>query len=364
MQQNVDIKDHYRLTTPLRFGNFLICLGPPAAGAEAGPAPMVNRDPPDDVEGARGIGPAKGEDGCCAGWPKANPPELAGWGRVKLVPPAGEVGCEPKPNGAFVEGAGNPKAKGEGWLKVDGLLGAEPDVACPNGFTFCCDVPKENGEEAVAEVGVVLKEKEPVVDGLCCVSSEAFVDWPKENPADVEDTAPVFPNVSNGLSSSGLSLGAKGFDDAEGAALVCPNPPNALGSSDLSLGAKGFDGDEPPNKNGEVVDNGEVVFCDPPPNNDVPVEGEALNENPLPKVRVGLLVPLFCCISLVGLSSILNSVSGFLGGVTGLSVGTTALCWPNRNGCLVETSADVLPPPLKLKVIGGEVAVAAAVLDD
>jgi len=57
-------------------------------------------------------------------------------------------------------------------LKVEGLLGAEPDVACPNRLAFC-GVPKENEEAAVAEVGVLLKEKEPVVDGLC-VSSGAF----------------------------------------------------------------------------------------------------------------------------------------------------------------------------------------------
>lgn len=145
-------------------------------------------------------------------------------------------------------------------MKVEGLLGAEPDVACPNGFTFC--VPKENGEEVVAEVGVVLKEKEPVVDGLC-VSSEAFVGWPKENAVDVEDTVLVFPNV-----------------------------PNILGSSALFLDAKGFDGDEPPNENGGVGGNGEVVFCDCPPNNDVPVEAEALNENP--KLTAGLLAPLDC----------------------------------------------------------------------
>jgi hypothetical protein len=67
----------------------------------------------------------------------------------------------------------------------------------------------------------------------------------------------------------------------------------------------------------------------------------------------------------VGLSSILNSLSGFLGGVTGLSVGATTLwlCWPNINDCLVETSADVLPPPLKLNIIGGE-AVALGVVPD
>jgi len=74
---------------------------------------MVNRDPPDDVEGARGIGTPNGEDGCCACWPNANPAELVDWGRVKFAPPAGEAGCELKPNEAFVDGNGVPKAKGE-----------------------------------------------------------------------------------------------------------------------------------------------------------------------------------------------------------------------------------------------------------
>lgn len=197
------------------------------------------------------------------------------------------MGCEPKPNEVFVDGAGAPKAKGEGWMKVEGLLGAEPEVACPNGFAFC-GVPKENGEEAVAEVGVVLKEKEPVVGGLC-VSSETFAIWPKENPVEVEGAA--FPN---GLSLSVLSVCAKGFDGAEGTALACPNPPKALGSSALSLGPKGFDGDEPLNENGEVGGSGEVRVCGPPPNNDVPIEVEALNENPLPKASAGLLASLDC----------------------------------------------------------------------
>lgn len=147
-----------------------------------------------------------------------------------------------------------------GWLKVEGLFGAEPGVACPNEFAFC-GVPKENGEEPVVEVGVILKEKEPVVDGLC-TSSGAFVGWPKENPVDAEGTVLDFPKV-----------------------------PNTLGSSPLSLGAKAFDGDEPPNENRKV---GDVVFCDPPPNNDGPVEAEALNENPLPRVTTGLLTPLDC----------------------------------------------------------------------
>jgi len=39
------------------------------------------------------------------------------------------VGCEPKPNEVLVDGAGAPKAKGEGWVKVEGLLGAELEVA-------------------------------------------------------------------------------------------------------------------------------------------------------------------------------------------------------------------------------------------
>lgn len=66
----------------------------------------------------------------------------------------------------------------------------------------------------------------------------------------------------------------------------------------------------------------------------------------------------------MGLSSILNSLSEFLGGVTGLSVGATTLCCPKMKDCLVETSADVLPPPLKLNVTGEEAAAPAVVPDD
>ena len=65
----------------------------------------------------------------------------------------------------------------------------------------------------------------------------------------------------------------------------------------------------------------------------------------------------------MGLSSILNSLSGFLGGVTGLSFDTTTLGWPNINGCRVETSAEALPPPLKLKAMGGDEGVPAVVPD-
>lgn len=47
--------------------------------------------------------------------------------------------------------------------------------------------------------------------------------------------------------------------------------------------------------------------------------------------------------------------------MTGLSVGATTLC-PKMNDCLVETSADVLPP-LKLNVTGEEAAAPAVVPD-
>ena len=53
----------YRLTAPLRLGNFFICRGPLATGA--GAEPIVNSDPPDEVDGAKAIGELKGEDGCC-----------------------------------------------------------------------------------------------------------------------------------------------------------------------------------------------------------------------------------------------------------------------------------------------------------
>jgi hypothetical protein len=87
-------------------------------------------------------------------------------------------------------------------------------------------------------------------------------------------------------------------------------------------------------------------------------------ENP-PKVgRDSASFPFpFSCISLVGLSSILNSLSLFLGGVTGRAVGTTGLVCPNMKSCLFETSAEALPPPLKLKAIGAAVLLEALVED-
>ena len=49
--------------------------------------------------------------------------------------------------------------------------------------------------------------------------------------------------------------------------------------------------------------------------------------------------------------------------MTGLSVGATTSRCPKMNDCLVETSADVLPPLLKLNVTGEE-AVAPGVVPD
>ena len=47
---------------------FLICIGSPATPAGAGAAPMIDRAPADNVEGARGIGAPNSEEGCCACW--------------------------------------------------------------------------------------------------------------------------------------------------------------------------------------------------------------------------------------------------------------------------------------------------------
>lgn len=79
----------YRLTT-LRLGNFFIWRAP---GAGAGADPIVNNDPPDEVDGAKAMGELKGEDGCCgADWPNPPPVPNDDWGNVKFAPPAGEAG--------------------------------------------------------------------------------------------------------------------------------------------------------------------------------------------------------------------------------------------------------------------------------
>jgi len=113
----------------------------------------------------------------------------------------------------------------------------------------------------------------------------------------------------------------------------------------FSFDAKGFDDDEPPKENG-VEDAG----LGAPPNRFVDVALEVDEPEPkenAPPPIVGLdssSLLLTCCISLVGLSSILNSLSACLGGVTGRAGGCA-----NMNGCLLDTSAPALPPPLKLK---------------
>ena len=93
---------------------------------------MVNNAPPPpappEVDGASAMGALNGEEGCgcwaCPnGAPLPNPPA----GRVRLAPPAGEFGCEPKEKGAVLDGVVAPKPNEEGWLNVDGLLGADPD---------------------------------------------------------------------------------------------------------------------------------------------------------------------------------------------------------------------------------------------
>jgi hypothetical protein len=58
---------------------------------------------------------------------------------------------------------GGLNGKDGGWLKVEGLLGAEPpcELACAKGFGGA------NAKEGpVVAVGVVWKENEPAVEGL------------------------------------------------------------------------------------------------------------------------------------------------------------------------------------------------------
>lgn len=84
------------MAPPLRLGNFLICLGPPGPGvAIAGAAPIVKRVPPDEVDGASGTGPLKGDGGATA--PNPDPPpkplDVDTWGSDRLtLPPEGDAG--------------------------------------------------------------------------------------------------------------------------------------------------------------------------------------------------------------------------------------------------------------------------------
>jgi hypothetical protein len=72
-------------------GNFFICRGPLATGA--GAEPIVNKDPPDEVDGANAMGELKGEDGCCdTDRPNPLPVPNDDWGNVKLAPAVGEAG--------------------------------------------------------------------------------------------------------------------------------------------------------------------------------------------------------------------------------------------------------------------------------
>jgi len=213
-------------------------------------------------------------------------------------------------------------------LNVDGLLGAEPPLlGAPNGFVVAGGAPNEKAF-AGADVVVLPNEKEPVVEGLC---TSSFC-CPKLNDVVIAGTALL-------------------------------NPPNPFGSSSLfSLWANGLVAAEEPKLNDEGAAKGDVLAD---PNNDPPPVEVAValpmpNEN-APFTAEDVLFPLICCISLVGLSSILNSLSLFLGGVTGRSVGGTWLGCPNMND-LLDTSAEVLPPPPpKLKATGAVGAGAAAV---
>lgn len=201
-----------------------------------------------------------------------------------MPPAAGDAGWDPKVNPPFVAGAGAPNANGDGWLNVDGLLGAEPGAAgCPNEFEVA-GAPKEKAvpAAAVADVGVALKVNPPPEDGREA-SSAGFV-WPKLNEVDIE--------------------GAVG-------ATAWPNPPNVLGSSGwFSLAANGFEVVEPKAK-GVDAGAGVDAVCPVPNKPTLGVELEVPNEN-APPPMVGLdsgILLLACCNSLVGLSSILNSLS-------------------------------------------------------
>lgn len=190
---------------------------------------------------------------------------LAGWGNVRLAPPAGDAGWEP-PNakGEPAAGAGFPNENGVVWLNVDGLLGAEPGPK-PNVPLFA-GAPNENaGAGAVVDVGVTPKENAPAVAGLAD-SSAGLMGCPNENEVVIGAGAAALPN------EKGLEL-----VDCESFA------PNAL----LVTLA------EMPKENGAEVGSGEAVAAlspKMPPLVLVVLDALVENANPLP--IMGLL--LFC----------------------------------------------------------------------
>jgi len=97
-------------------GSFFICLGPPAV-ALVGAAPIVKSAPPALVCGEVGaLNGDPGAGGCgAADWPKENPPELV----------AGDDGVNPNPLEGPDDVEGFPNPKGDDWLNVEGLLGAD-----------------------------------------------------------------------------------------------------------------------------------------------------------------------------------------------------------------------------------------------
>lgn len=181
--------------------------------------------PPDEFD--RASGGANGEEG----WAWPNPEDCAPKPVEgnPLGAAAGEAGWEPNENPLFVT-AGNEgllKPNGEGWLKVDGLPGADPTPAEPKGLDAAL-LPKEKGA-AVVGVAAPLNEKPPPVLGRGA-SLPVDLEGPKVNGAAVVGVGVGVAEKAKGFGSSGLAGEEKGL------AAAAPNANVDVGGTDVLIG--------------------------------------------------------------------------------------------------------------------------------
>lgn len=112
----------------------------------------MKRVPPDDVDGASAAGELKGEEGAACPKPVEGAPNPEEGN--PLLEPAGEAGWEPNAKGVLDDGNGALNEKGDGWLKVEGLLGVDAvgPVTNKDGGADGAVLPNEKG--AGGKVGV------------------------------------------------------------------------------------------------------------------------------------------------------------------------------------------------------------------
>lgn len=186
---------------------------------------------------------------------------------------------------------------GDDW-NVEGLLGVETAADGAKGFgAAVAGFPKLKVPVVVVGVGAADPKAKPEEAGRGASEPVDF-EGPKEKEEPTTGAGAALPVNENGLFSSAGFAGEKGFAGAD-----APKLPN--GEEGVATAGGGADAPK-------RVDPGAF-------------------ELPNAKLRVGLLAP-FEVISRVGLSSIMNSWSLFLGGVDGRSEGLAGAEAPNVNG--------------------------------